>query len=104
MKASTNIKNLATKYFVLFLILGQLSNAFMLLDSIAESDQIVMSSDMDNNSKEDKNNSDFEEEIKIFENFLHNFYISSDYKIYNFFIQEFSDVLNTEDFPPPELS
>lgn len=104
MKASTNIKNLATKYFVLFLILGQLSNAFMLLDSIADSDQIVMSSDMDNNSKEDKNNSDFEEEIKIFENFLHNFYISSDYKIYNFFIQEFSDVLNTEDFPPPELS
>jgi len=104
LKASTNIKNLATKYFVLFLILGQLSNAFMLLDSIAESDQIVMSSDMDNNSKEDKNNSDFEEEIKIFENFLHNFYISSDYKIYNFFIQEFSDVLNTEDFPPPELS
>jgi hypothetical protein len=104
LKASTNIKNLATKYFVLFLILGQLSNAFMLLDSIADSDQIVMSSDMDNNSKEDKNNSDFEEEIKIFENFLHNFYISSDYKIYNFFIQEFSDVLNTEDFPPPELS
>ena len=104
MKASTNIKNLATKYFVLFLILGQLSNAFMLLDSIADSDQIVMNSDMDNNSKEDKNNSDFEEEIKIFENFLHNFYISSDYKIYNFFIQEFSDVLNTEDFPPPELS
>jgi len=104
LKASTNIKNLATKYFVLFLILGQLSNAFMLLDSIADSDQIVMNSDMDNNSKEDKNNSDFEEEIKIFENFLHNFYISSDYKIYNFFIQEFSDVLNTEDFPPPELS
>jgi hypothetical protein len=104
LKASTNIKNLATKYFVLFLILGQLSNAFMLLDSIADSDQIVMSSDMENNSKEDKNNSDFEEEIKIFENFLHNFYISSDYKIYNFFIQEFSDVLNTEDFPPPELS
>jgi len=104
LKASTNIKNLATKYFVLFLILGQLSNAFMLLDSIADSDQIVMSSDMDNNSKEDKNNSDFEEETKIFENFLHNFYISSDYKIYNFFIQEFSDVLNTEDFPPPELS
>jgi len=104
LKASTNIKNLATKYFVLFLILGQLSNAFMLLDSIADSDQIVMSSDMDNNSKEDKNNSDFEEEIKIFENFLHNFYISSDYKIYNFFIQEFSDVLNTEDFPPPERS
>ena len=104
MKASTNIKNSATKYFVLFLILGQLSNAFMLLDSIADSDQIVMSSDMDNNSKEDKNNSDFEEEIKIFENCLHNFYISSDYKIYNFFIQEFSDVLNTEDFPPPELS
>jgi len=104
LKASTNIKKLATKYNVLCLILGQLSNAFMLLDSIADSDQIVMSSDMDNNSKEDKNNSDFEEEIKIFENFLHNFYISSDYKIYNFFIQEFSDVLNTEDFPPPELS
>ena len=67
MFAPTKIKSLATRYLLLFLILGQLSNAFLLSDFIVESDQIVLGSDMDNNPKEDKNNFDGEEEVKIFQ-------------------------------------
>lgn len=104
MFAPTKIKSLATRYLLLFLILGQLSNAFLLSDFIVESDQIVLGSDMDNNPKEDKNNFDGEEEVKIFQNHFHKIYFSDVVRIYNFFIQDFSDVLNTKDFPPPEIS
>ena len=70
MNAYNNFKFPAIKYLLAFLILCQISNAFLVTDFLINKENIALSSDIDNNSKEDKNSFDSEEEIKIFESFL----------------------------------
>jgi len=48
-----------------FLIVCLLSNAFLVTDILIAKDNIALSTDIENNSKEDKNTLDIEEEPKI---------------------------------------
>ena len=102
MYTHNNIKSLATKYLLAFLILCQLSNAFLVTDLLINKEKIAFSSDIDNSSKEDKNSLDGEEEIKILDNSPHAFYFSNDSNTINYIVQNFTEVLKTENFPPPE--
>lgn len=102
MNAYNNIKFPATKYLLAFLILCQISNAFLVTDFLINKENIALSSDIDNNSKEDKNSFDSEEEIKIFESFLNRIYLTNESKRINYIAQNFTEVLKTENFPPPE--
>tara|TARA_B100001250_G_scaffold27713_1_gene22799 strand:- start:1215 stop:1532 length:318 start_codon:yes stop_codon:yes gene_type:complete len=98
-----NIKTKVVKFFLWFLILSQLSNALLVSDLLISKDQIILNSDLDNNSKEEKNSFDFEEEIKILENYFHSIYFLNDSKTINYLVQDVKDVLKTKDFPPPEI-
>ena len=98
-----NIKTKVVKFFLWFLILSQLSNALLVSDLLISKDQIILNSDLDNNSKEEKNSFDFEEEIKILENYSHSIYFLNDSKTINYLVQDVKDVLKTKDFPPPEI-
>ena len=98
-----NIKTKVVKFFLWFLILSQLSNALLVSDLLISKDQIILNSDLDNNSKEEKNSFDFEEEIKILENYSHSIYFLNDSKKINYLVQDVKDVLKTKDFPPPEI-
>lgn len=97
-----NIKNIANRLLLVFLILCQISNAFLVTDFLINKENIALSSDVDNNSKEDKNSFDSEEEIKIFESFLNRIYFTNKSKRINYIAQNFTEVLKTENFPPPE--
>lgn len=102
MNLKNNIKNIATRFILVFLILGQLSNAFLVTDLLESKDKIALNSDIENSSKEDKNSLDSEEESKILINDLESIYFSNK-SITSYFLEEnFKEVLNTEDFPPPE--
>ena len=90
------------KYLLAFLILCQLSNAFLVTDLLVNKEKIAFSSDIDNSSKEDKSSLDGEEEIKILDNSLHAVYFSNDSNTINHIVQNFAEVLKTENFPPPE--
>lgn len=90
------------KYLLAFLILCQLSNAFLVTDLLVNKEKIAFSSDIDNSSKEDKNSLDCEEEIKILDNSLHAVYFSNDSNTINHIVQNFAEVLKKENFPPPE--
>tara|TARA_B100000965_G_C19449072_1_gene694381 strand:+ start:239 stop:496 length:258 start_codon:yes stop_codon:yes gene_type:complete len=83
--------------------LSQLSNALLVSDLLISKDQIILNSDLDNNSKEEKNSFDFEEEIKILENYFHSIYFLNESKTINYLVQDVKDVLKTKDFPPPEI-
>ncbi len=98
-----NIKTKVVKFFLWFLILSQLSNALLVSDLLISKDQIILNSDLDNNSKEEKNSFDFEEEIKILENYFHSIYFLNESKTINYLVQDVKDVLKTKDFPPPEI-
>ena len=102
MNTNSNIKSLAMKYLLAFLILCQLSNAFLVTDLLVNKEKIAFSSDIDNSSKEDKNSLDCEEEIKILDNSIHAVYFSNDSNTINHIVQNFAEVLKTENFPPPE--
>jgi hypothetical protein len=102
MNAYINIKFPGIKYLLAFLILCQISNAFLATDFLVNKENIALSSDIDNNSKEDKNSIDSEEEIKIFESFLNRIYFTNEPNIINSIAQNFTEVLKTENFPPPE--
>ena len=84
------------------MILCQISNAFLVTDFLINKENIALSSDIDNNSKEDKNSFDSEEEIKIFESFLNRIYFTNESNRINYIAQNFKEVLKTENFPPPE--
>jgi hypothetical protein len=102
MNADNNIKFPGIKYLLVFLILCQISNAFLVTDFLINKENIALSSDIDNNSKEDKNSFDSEEEIKIFESFLNRIYFTIESNRINYIVQNFTEVLKTENFPPPE--
>lgn len=102
MSLKNSIKNIFTRYLLVFLILGQLSNAFLVTNLLESKNKIAFSSDADNNSKEDKNNLDGEEESKILESLFHPIDFPNKSNHCSHFIQNFTDVSNTEDFPPPE--
>lgn len=102
MNAYNNIKFPAIKYLLAFLILCQISNAFLVTDFLINKENIALSSDIDNNSKEDKNSFDSEEEIKIFESFLNRIYFTNESNRINYIAQNFKEVLKTENFPPPQ--
>ena len=87
---------------LIFLIVCLLSNAFLVTDILIAKDNIALSTDIDNNSKEDKNTLDIEEEPKILDYFSHHLYSNVSANTSNYLILGIKDVLNTEDLPPPE--
>ena len=102
MNLKNNIKNIATRFLLVFLILGQLSNAFLVTDLLESKEKITLNSDIDNSSKEDKNSMESEEESKILVNDLQSIYFSNESNTTDYITQNFKEVLNIEDFPPPE--
>ena len=50
----------ATRFLLVFLILSKMSNALLVFDLIDIREKIVLNNDVDNNSKEDKNNTEDE--------------------------------------------
>lgn len=103
MSTVNNIRNSASRFLLAFLILSQLSNALLVVDLLDIREKIVLNNEIDNSSKEDKNNTDITEESKIFEKCFHAIYFSNESMTTNYIVQNFTEVLNTEDFPPPEL-
>ena len=77
MSIGNNVMNSTTRFFLALLILSQLSNALLLVNLFDVQEKIVLNSDIDNNSKEDKNNIDITEESKIFEAYFHAIFILS---------------------------
>lgn len=102
MNTTINMKVKATKYLLVFLILSQLSNAFLVTDLLISRDNVALSNDIDNSAKEDKNTFDGEEESKILEGFFNPIKLLYKTNRYDFFVQKFTEILKTEDFPPPE--
>ena len=96
--------NSTTRFFLALLILSQLSNSLLLVNLIDVQEKIVLNSDIDNNSKEDKNNIDITEESKIFEAYFHPIFILDESSTSNYLAQNFIEVLSSKDFPPPELN
>ena len=102
MNPKNKIKNSAIRFLLLFLILSQLSNALLVTDLLDTKEKIAFNSDVDNNSKEDKNSLDSTEESKILVNYFHSIYLSNGSNIIDHIAENFTEVLNGEDFPPPE--
>ncbi|MDA9679409.1 hypothetical protein N9T96_00025 [Flavobacteriaceae bacterium] len=104
MNLKNNIKNIATRLLLVFLILGQLSNSFLVFDIMDIREKIVLNNDIDNNSKEDKNNTDVMEESKILEEYYHSLLYFNGSSTTDYVVQSFFDVSNSKDFPPPEIN
>lgn len=104
MSVGNNIRNLTTRFLLALLILSQLSNALLLVSLFDIQEKIVLNSDVDNNSKEDKNNIDITEESKIFEEYFHPIFFLNESLTSNYLAQNFIEVLSSKDFPPPELN
>ena len=104
MSIGNNVMNSTTRFFLALLILSQLSNALLLVNLFDVQEKIVLNSDIDNNSKEDKNNIDITEESKIFEAYFHAIFILDESSTSNYLAQNFIEVLSSKDFPPPELN
>ena len=104
MSIGNNVMNSTTKFFLALLILSQLSNALLLVNLFYVQEKIVLNSDIDNNSKEDKNNIDIIEESKIFEAFFHAIFFFHEPSTSNYLAKNFIEVLSSKDFPPPELN
>ena len=94
----------ATRFLLVFLILSQMSNALLVFDLIDIREKIVLNNDVDNNSKEDKNNTDIMEEFKILEENYHSFFFFNESLTTNYVVQNFFEVSNSKDFPPPEIN
>ncbi len=94
----------ATRFLLVFLILSQMSNALLALDLIDIREKIVLNNDVDNNSKEDKNNTDIMEEFKILEKNYHSIFFFCESSSTNYLVQNFIEVSNSKDFPPPEIN
>ena len=103
MKTWINIKSATTKLLVVFLVLGQFSNLLLVSDLYVSKENIVLNSDFDNNSKEDKNELDVELEIKILESFHPPFPHLSVSNRSDLIVQKFTEVTHSKDFPPPEF-
>lgn len=99
-----NIKNPASRLLLMFLILSQLFNALLVVDLLDIGDKIVLNSEVDNSAKEDKNTLDCGEEFKILYNLFDSIYFSNDSMTIDYIVQNFKEVLNSEDFPPPEAN
>ena len=104
MSIGNNVMNSTTRFFLALLILSQLSNALLLVNLFYVQEKIVLNSDIDNNSKEDKNNIDIIEESKIFEAFFHAIFFFHELSTSNYLAKNFIEVLSSKDFPPPELN
>ncbi len=104
MSIGNNVMDSTTKFFLALLILSQLSNALLLVNLFDVQEKIVLNSDIDNNSKEDKNNIDITEESKIFEAYFHAIFFLDESSTSNYLAQNFIEVLSSKDFPPPELN
>lgn len=104
MSIGNNVMNSTTRFFLALLILSQLSNALLLVNLFDVQEKIVLNSDIDNNSKEDKNNIDITEESKIFEAYFHAIFILDESSTSNYLAKNFFEVLSSKDFPPPELN
>jgi hypothetical protein len=102
MKSQSIYSASATNFMLTFLIVCLLSNAFLVTDILIAKDNIALSTDIENNSKEDKNTLDIEEEPKILDYFSHHLYSNVSANTSNYLILGIKDVLNTEDLPPPE--
>lgn len=98
------IKNLANRLLLVFLILSQLSNALLVSDLLDIRDKIALNSDIDNSAKEDKSTLDNAEESKILEKYFHSIYFSAKSTAFDYLIESFKEVVNTDDLPPPELN
>ena len=104
MSVGNNIRNSTTRFLMALLILSQLSNALLLVNLFDIQEKIVLNSDVDNNSKEDKNNIDITEESKIFEEYFNPIFFLNESLTSNYLSQNFIEVLSSKDFPPPELN
>jgi len=104
MSVGYNIRNSTTRFLLALLILSQLSNAILLVNLFDIQEKIVLNSDVDNNSKEDKNNIDITEESKIFEECFHPIFFLNESLTSNYLAKNFIEVLSSKDFPPPELN
>ena len=104
MSIGNNVIGSTTKFLLALLILSQLSNALLLVDLLDIQEKIVLNSDVDNNSKDDKNNIDLTEESKIFEEYFHPIFFIDESSNSNYLAQNFVEFLNSKDFPPPELN
>ena len=100
----SEFKNLANKLLLVFLILSQLSNALLVVDLLDIRDKIALNSDIDNSAKEDKSSWDNAEESKILENYFHSIYFSAKSTAFDYLIESFNEVVNTDDLPPPEIN
>ena len=74
------------------LILSQLCSFIGNLFDVQE--KIVLNSDIDNNSKEDKNNIDITEESKIFEAYFHAIFFLDESSTSNYLAKNFIEVLS----------
>lgn len=104
MSIGSSIRNLATKLLLVFLIFSQISNALQVTNLLDFKEKIVLNNEVDNNSKEDKNNTDISEESKIFEQYFSPVFFLNESSITNHIVQNFTEVLNAEDLPPPEFN
>ena len=104
MSIGNNFMNSTTRFFMALLILSQLSNTLLLVDLLDIQEKIVLNSDVDNNSKDDKNNIDLTEESKIFEEYFHAIFFLDESSTSNYLAKNFIEVLSSKDFPPPELN
>ena len=89
MSIGNNVMNSTTRFFLALLILSQLSNALLLVNLFDVQEKIVLNSDIDNNSKEDKNNIDITEESKIFEAYFHAIFILDESSTSNYLAKNF---------------
>ena len=89
MSIGNNVMNSTTRFFLALLILSQLSNALILVNLFDVQEKIVLNSDIDNNSKEDKNNIDITEESKIFEAYFHAIFILDESSTSNYLAKNF---------------
>ena len=99
-----DIKNLANRLALVFLILSQLSNSLLVVDLLDIRDKIVLNSDIDNSAKEDKSSLDSAEESKILENYFHSIYFSGKSTAFDYLIESFKEIVNSDDLPPPEIN
>ena len=104
MSIGNNVMNSTTRFFLALLILSQLSNTLLLVNLFDVQEKIVLNSDIDNSSKEDKNNIDITEESKIFEGYFYAIFFLNESSTSSYLAQNFVEVLNSKDFPPPELN
>jgi hypothetical protein len=81
-----------------------MSNALLVFDLIDIREKIVLNNDVDNNSKEDKNNTDIMEESKILEENYQSFFFFCESSSTNYLVQNFIEVSNSKYSPPPEIN